>query len=185
MDMIDHVTTGLKTKEIKSLQVQGLFMSNSLLKATKRKLNSVNINNRSVQEDFTNTVYEGFNREMSSFDLNEDIILNIADFKSFIQSDPQNSLAKGGYVFSEILDSESGINLTLQELMIDIEQYKNNHPENIDPVSRSWWPRGSDYGCCGNYRGPCYYWHPVCYIHDKMCTDCTPRWFCFSGCVPD
>lgn len=185
IDMVNHITVGLKIKEIKSLQVQGLFMSNSLFKATKRKLNNTSLNIRSVQGEFTNTVYEGFNREMSSFDLNEDIVLNIADFQSYIQSDPQNSLAKGGYVFSEILGTKSGTELTLQELMVDIEQYKNTHPANIDPVSLRWWPSGSSHGCCGNYSGPCYYWHPVCYVHDRMCSTCTPRWFCFDGCNPD
>lgn len=45
--------------------------------------------------------------------------------------------------------------------------------------------QGSSHGCCGNYKGYCYYWHEACYVHDKLCKTCTPRWFCFSGCVPD
>ncbi len=51
-----------------------------------------------------------------------------------------------------------------------------------------WWcvlGCGSDHGCCGNYSGCCLYWHPGCYVHDKMCTDCKPEWFCLPGCKPD
>lgn len=44
---------------------------------------------------------------------------------------------------------------------------------------------GSSHGCCGNYSGCCLYWHPSCYIHDKMCGKCKPGWFCLPGCKPD
>lgn len=44
---------------------------------------------------------------------------------------------------------------------------------------------GSSHGCCGNYSGCCYYVNPLCHIHDAMCSDCKPRWFCLSGCIPD
>lgn len=43
---------------------------------------------------------------------------------------------------------------------------------------------GGECGCCGNYSGPCYYCSVVCYTHDQTCETCTPRWYCFSGCVP-
>lgn len=43
---------------------------------------------------------------------------------------------------------------------------------------------GSDCGCCGNYSGNCMFCNLACYIHDTRCVTCTPRWFCFSGCVP-
>lgn len=52
----------------------------------------------------------------------------------------------------------------------------------------SWWCPlgcGTDWGCCGNYSGCCLYSNTICYIHDAICTNCQPRWFCFSGCVPD
>lgn len=52
----------------------------------------------------------------------------------------------------------------------------------------AWWCPlgcGSDHGCCGNYSGCCLYWHPGCYVHDKMCTNCKPEWFCLPGCKPD
>ncbi len=44
---------------------------------------------------------------------------------------------------------------------------------------------GSDHGCCGNYSGCCLYRSLACYIHDRMCSECTPAWFCGPGCKPD
>ncbi len=48
---------------------------------------------------------------------------------------------------------------------------------------------GSSHGCCGNYSGCCFYRHLLCYVHDKICTNCDVtvggRNICFSGCVPD
>ena len=44
---------------------------------------------------------------------------------------------------------------------------------------------GSDWGCCGNYSGCCLYRNNLCWIHDALCTNCSPSWFCLPGCVPD
>ena len=49
---------------------------------------------------------------------------------------------------------------------------------------RRGWPKGSDHGCCGNYAGPCYFAHSICYVHDRLCT-CCGSWWCFGGCRPD
>lgn len=52
----------------------------------------------------------------------------------------------------------------------------------------AWWCPlgcGSDWGCCGNYSGCCLYASLECYVHDAICTNCTPAWFCLPGCVPD
>lgn len=51
------------------------------------------------------------------------------------------------------------------------------------------WKCGSTncHGCCGGgfEPGDWCMWDAACYAHDKMCGDCDPGWFCFSGCVPD
>lgn len=44
---------------------------------------------------------------------------------------------------------------------------------------------GTDWGCCSNYSGCCYFSSMTCLMHDLACIECTPAWFCFSGCVPD
>ncbi len=50
----------------------------------------------------------------------------------------------------------------------------------------SLWPlcgtlEGSDYGCCGNYGGCCWYCHPLCYVHDHICV-CCDFWHCGWAC---
>lgn len=50
---------------------------------------------------------------------------------------------------------------------------------------RCWLGQGSGHGCCGNYSGCCYYVNPICHVHDAMCSDCSPSWFCLPGCKPD
>ena len=54
-----------------------------------------------------------------------------------------------------------------------------------DRKAKRWsWPSGSDHGCCGNYEGPCFYWHVYCYIHDRACSRCQ-YWHCGPACRPD
>lgn len=43
---------------------------------------------------------------------------------------------------------------------------------------------GSQWGCCGNYSGCCWYWTYLCFMHDVACIDCEP-WHCGPGCEPD
>jgi len=66
-----------------------------------------------------------------------------------------------------------------------ISDYKSDIKSNSTERRRCLLGLGSSHGCCGNYSGCCYYVNPICHIHDAMCSDCKPRWFCLSGCVPD
>lgn len=43
---------------------------------------------------------------------------------------------------------------------------------------------GSDWGCCGNYKGCCYFSSRLCLLHDLECLDCK-KWHCGPGCKPD
>lgn len=136
------------------------------------------------QNQYSSPIYEGYERDLSSFALNSDIIVNVSALKTQIQYD----LSKGGdvsidaQVFKSALESTDMDMITLSELLSNIETYVNKEIPNPSP---SWWPDGHTHGCCGNYNGPCYYWHPICYVHDKICKKCSPGWFCLSGCVPD
>ena len=138
------------------------------------------------------TVCEGYLRGQSPFVLNEDIIVNVQSFLNTISQDlagGQNS-DQGLYVFQEVLKNELNSSISYMELLVKIDSYRLQHPElNEDNPgdinSYSWWPSGGTHGCCGNYNGPCWYWHPWCYVHDKICANCNPRWFCFDGCKPD
>ncbi|TCC98326.1 hypothetical protein [Pedobacter hiemivivus] len=132
---------------------------------------------------FNQDVYEGYNLGMSSFVLNEDIIVNKAQLEAVISQDLISMTIddKGLYVFQEVLENMNGSIFTLRDLLAELDDYRNEHPTS----SFSWWPRGSSHGCCGNYNGPCYYWNALCYIHDVICRKCQPASFCLSGCVPD
>lgn len=49
---------------------------------------------------------------------------------------------------------------------------------------------GTDWGCCGSYKGCCYFSSTACLIHDLQCTECIPpidypSWYCLPGCKPD
>ena len=47
--------------------------------------------------------------------------------------------------------------------------------------------RGSDWGCCGNYSGCCWFAAVECYLHDAACSysKCQPTWLCGPQCKPD
>lgn len=130
-------------------------------------------------------VFEGTALGISPFILNEDIIVNKKALQDELAKDllQMSSDDKGLYVFQEVLAGMNSSMFTLSDLLREMDDYRKRHPE-LKSAS-GWWPSGSSHGCCGNYSGPCLYWHPACYIHDKMCKDCKPTWFCFSGCQPD
>lgn len=44
---------------------------------------------------------------------------------------------------------------------------------------------GSDWGCCSNYKGCCYYSSQLCFVHDLMCTECFSKELCGPQCKPD
>jgi len=200
--MVNSVTLDMRDSELKDLKMQGLFMCNSLIKSVNRQIlkndmilqktnlksSTNNLENTDSPIYTSNTVYEGYNRELSSFALTEDLVINVDDLQKYINEDTQNAEAKGFLFVQEILNNTTTNSISLYQLEAEIVEYTRNNPDDFEgQVSELGfrWPRGSDHGCCGNYSGPCYYFHPVCFLHDKMCTDCTPRWFCFSGCKPD
>ena len=201
-DMVNAVALNMAGTELKNLGTQGLFMSNSLVKSVYRKvlrhnsfapstlINVVSSTNQIVGESTatTNTVYEGFTRELSSFSLAEDLEINVAYFVNYINSNTAYAQEKGFLFVKNILNTYSQTSVSVFQLEQDIIDYTANNPSKFEgPVSNRGlsWPTGSTRGCCGNYSGPCAYYSPICHIHDALCSSCSPRWFCFSGCVPD
>lgn len=143
----------------------------------------------STTPGYVQDVYEGYELGLSGFVLNEDIIVNRQALLNIVNSDDASGLytGQGLYVFQEVLNNIPYSTFTLKDLLAELSFYEAQHPENITAsgCGIGWWPSGSSHGCCGNYSGCCYHVHWVCYVHDKICTNCKPRWFCFSGCVPD
>lgn len=183
MDMINAETKNLSNDKIKEIETQGLFMFYSLIQTTKRVISNRESKNKS---SITSTPIEGFALGLTPFMFNEDIGINVDNFITFIDENPDFSAEKGAYVFKEVLlnlKNDNVINITAQKLYSEVNNYVEEQSKGNK--ASSWWPQGSDHGCCGNYSGNCWYWHPVCYVHDVMCTNCEPAWFCLSGCVPD
>lgn len=142
------------------------------------------------QPSYAQDVFEGYEVGLSAFVMNEDIIVNKQVFLNIVNQDIAATAQddQGLYVFQHVLNNITSNSFTLKDMLSAIDAYVSLHPENIASGSGDclggWWPTGHSHGCCGNYSGCCWYWHPACYIHDKMCINCKPRWFCFSGCVP-
>ncbi len=199
--MISQTVKTLSIEEIKSPKIQGLYMSLSftrMLVKNKMNINSIETYSKNkmvasneeepVEEEmpsYNQDVYEGTVRGLSPFIFNDDIVIIKQSFQSMLSEDllsyPNDNM--GMYVFQEALNNISSSTFTLKDFLSEIDNYRTLHPELASGAG--WWPSGSSHGCCGNYSGPCYYWHPICYIHDKLCAKCTPKWFCLSGCVPD
>ena len=100
-NMISSVTVNIADDDLLDLNVQGLFMSKSLVQSINRQILKNNQNSSfsvsAIRNDYmdaeiftSNTVYEGFNRGFSSFSLSEDLIVNVDEFNNSIN---QNSLS--------------------------------------------------------------------------------------------
>lgn len=208
----DH-SKSLTPAQLKSPNIQGMHMSLSFTRhILKNKLGTsklaLNLNKNKArtstdipvdnddepalsQPSYAQDVFEGYEVGLSAFVMNEDIIVNRQVFLDVVNQDIAATVQddQGLYVFQHVLNSITASSFTLKDLLAAIDVYVSLHPENISSGSGDcaggWWPSGHSHGCCGNYSGCCWYWHPACYLHDKICTKCKPRWFCFSGCVPD
>jgi hypothetical protein len=198
-NMIHSITTNITDKELLDLKVQGLFMSKSLLQSINRQIIKNNQNSSFSTSSFlndyedatvftSNTVYEGFNRGFSSFSLSEDLIVNIKDFEGAINQGSQNTKSAEFQFIQTALGNIHANNVSIYELEVELVRYTENNPDKFEGSVSTFgykWPKGSDHGCCGNYDGDCLFFHPICYLHDKMCQNCTPRWFCLPGCKID
>lgn len=206
--MIAETIESLSLEEIKSPKIQGLYLSLSFVRKilsnklevtrnlgknlTRNKLLSSLENTNGVsqfsQPLFEQDIYEGAVLGLSSFAFTEDIIVDKSALSLVIAEDLAQMLVdnKGLYVFQEVLNNISQQTFTLKYLLREMDIYKEAHPELIRNINNmpGWWPKGSDHGCCGNYSGKCWFWHPICYIHDKMCINCKPKLFCLPACKP-
>ncbi|MDR0207297.1 MAG: hypothetical protein LBI45_08600 [Bacteroidales bacterium] len=164
--LINLETKNIDNKDSKDLRMQGLLMSYSLLKSINRQIMKENGRPKSLDDEYydatiytSNTVYEGFNRELSAFALIEDLIINVSDFIDYINHDLQYSEQKGVLFLLAIFDNLNTEYISIYELEEEIRTYTLLHPEEFegeeDPTTLFRWPQGSDHGCCGNYNGPC------------------------------
>jgi hypothetical protein len=197
-NMINSLTVNIADNELLDLKVQGLFMSKSLVQSINRQILKNNQNSSfsvsSIRNEFldaeiftSNTVYEGFNRGFSTFTLSEDLVVNVSEFSSAMSQGSQSTSQEFQFI-QTVVSGLNKNNITVFELEQELVRYTINNPEKFDGAPSTFgykWPKGSDHGCCGNYDGDCYYFHPICYLHDKLCKHCTPKWLCLPGCKKD
>jgi hypothetical protein len=197
-NMISTLTLNMADDDLLDLKVQGLFMSKSLVQSINRQILKNDENSSfsvsSIRNEFldakiftSNTVYEGFNRGFSTFSLSEDLIVNVRDFNDAINQGSQSTSQEFQFI-QTVLGGVNANNISVFELEQELVRYTDNNPDKFEGAPSTFgykWPNGSDHGCCGNYDGDCYYFHPICYLHDKMCQNCKPRWFCLPGCKVD
>jgi|LakMenEpi03Aug12_release.lakeMendotaPanAssembly.Ray.scaffolds.fasta_scaffold441193_2 hypothetical protein len=137
------------------------------------------------QDNNEKTVYEGYNRGMSGFAYSEDILINVKIAIAATNLDLEKAKKEGSLFIIDILKDIETETISVKELDNLILKYTIANPDKFegDPSPENLrWPRGSDHGCCGNYQGPCLYWHSICWVHDKVCLECTPKWFCGPAC---
>ncbi len=166
--MVLNLKDTISQRNQHSFVYQGLFMYQSLLNGANKDTK----NTGSV--DFT--VMSSYILVGSSFVCEEEVYINIADFKNYLEErkkwDKEN---KGIDYYLETLKNEKSIELNMVEITVRLEEYFQSQ------FGR--WPQGGECGCCMNYSGPCYYWNKICLAHDMACQKCQHSW-CFSGCVP-
>lgn len=164
--MTQNVKDSIPRKKQHSFVYQGLFMFQSLLKGADRDTN----NNGNV----VFSTMGSYPIALSSFVCAEEVLINIDDFKTYLQDRKKwdsNNLGIDYYLGA--LDKKSGTK-SMVEIIDALQIYFNN--------TTNGWPQGGQCGCCGNYSGNCYYWNSVCLAHDMACQRCQHSW-CFSGCV--
>lgn len=111
---------------------------------------------------------------INSFSCEEDEYINIPMFKSYLNTLKNTSTDPGIDYFLGALSNVTTQTLNIVQITSRLNTYF---------ASRFGWPQGGQCGCCGNYQGPCLFWSKICLIHDYQCQTCTPRWYCFPGCV--
>lgn len=188
--------------DIRKKNIQSIFFHYAILKTKKRSLSS--------KDSIISTPHPGYILGRTYYWNQEDFMVNVKLIKDIFKSYPDllsssknkqvydyiNSVTDSTISFDRIYEFSIPKDVYLKTLSNIVERNKSNSTTNIQTngikttqaSDCAWWCPlgcGSDWGCCGNYSGCCLYASLECYIHDRLCGDCTPRWFCFSGCVPD
>lgn len=192
-----------KKSDITKKKVEPIFYYYAILKTKCRSLESGNA-------DYPCIPYPAYVLGRSFFFCQEDVIIDKSTVNDIVKEHPEllqseknkkifafvNSVKESSVSFDKIYAFSMSNETLLKTFDNIIERNKIAAANQANGVTKiknkasdcAWWCPlgcGTDWGCCGNYSGCCLYASLECYIHDRLCTNCTPRWFCFSGCVPD
>lgn len=168
--MVTSIKDTINKKNLHSFVFQGICIFKSLLMGAERD------NNVSGNVDFT--IFGGYENAINSFVCEQEIVINIIDFRNYLTNRKQSDSSNVGIdYYLGALQDVTAISLNQFEINQKLTSYF------LTTQGRAAWPQGGQCGCCGNYSGNCYYWSSVCLGHDMACQQCQHSW-CFSGCVP-
>jgi hypothetical protein len=169
--ILDKYSELLNIEEMKSEETQGFFYFQSIFQIIKR------YRNVHGSANYECTTYNGYIVGISPYYAKEDIIINVNDFKHYIQNIQVKVKKETADFIVEALS-------TLNDLEVDFKTLENLLDNTFSDRKKAFILSGSDCGCCGNYEGQCWFASANCLVHDLICQSCKPRWFCFSGCKP-
>lgn len=177
--MAYYVSDSISGDTLASELFQVLFYHNSVLKSIKRF--------NSGADSCYCTAYVGYVAGLSTFHCNQDIIVDVSDFKDYLE-DSINLIRryKVEYLI-DYLDNYTGDQISFQEIFTKI--YQESEGYFVYPIFTPFpcpWLSGGACGCCGNYHGPCIMCAIICHMHDYICwkSNCKPKYVCFKGCKP-
>ena len=179
--------------------IQSVFFHRAILKAKQRFL-------KEGMSDFL--LHPGYFLNKTYFIDQRDYFIKTSVIRDVINSNPDLFKDQSSQLLISYINSISDEEIPFEKFYsfyVDNKNFKtavHNIANEISPdkeqeselekkqKSCAWWcPMGcgTDWGCCGNYSGCCFFTAPICYIHDGGCSfsKCQPRWICFPGCRID
>lgn len=179
--LLSYIDTHPGVQNFREEEAHGLFYIIAIFSAIDRYNQVLTFTSLGDSPKLEITAYEGYITGLTPFRAKEDIILNISDFKSWLDTYSGNRLTARDIAY--IKDKLKGLKI------LSLSEYQNLvhtplQEANRDDDDDCWILCGGDCGCCGNYEGQCYYANDICYVHDYLCESCEPAWFCLSGCQP-
>lgn len=164
-NMISSIRDTISKRNELSYVYQALRMYYKVVKGSLR--------DNSPKQPVSFTIFGGFDIAICSFDVQEDLIFNIADVRNYLINRKATDRDNPGIdYYLNALSNETATTLSMKEINARLET-----------LFAGRYPQGGQCGCCFNYPGNCYYWNSICLAHDMACQRC--QWdACFGGCVP-
>lgn len=176
--LIDTFAKSYNATDMANEEVQGLFYYLAIFKMINRYNEELSTNKLA---ELKCTTYNGYIVGLSPYHAKEDIIINTKNLKEYLSAGNARKLTSPQVnIIVETLNNYSLSEIALSDLENEVEQDMLKQSKTLKTA----WLEGGDCGCCGNYEGVCWFANDACYIHDYLCQDCKPQWFCFKGCKP-
>lgn len=172
-----------------SSMVQSIFFHNSILNTKKRSLEANN--------DCKCTPHPGYFVGKNPFLCQEDFMIDTNLFIKVIESSGYSMSYNETEFYEYLKQVNKNTQFVTSDILFEIIEPQKSFLDKIETKyllannlidintqrTQDWCSgQGSDYGCCGNYDGCCYYGNLFCLYHDAACWNCGP-WWCLRGCV--